>query len=342
MNKVSQTSPADLIASPLYQVNLVLWMATKNNGGRVRPVFANAGYEVLFIERALNLPPELKQTLVQAGVTFVDPASPDFILAGAKKSYVILECKKTMFGADSSTAAQSRSLLLQVPRIFELALVKKAGSVTNVSLIYLSRQDSKHDLLDGINALAEHLKKAKFKTITAGALSLHVSGKAIRLRQSGNVPQPLAHEVGIDALEVQEVADDSDPRPLYLIPWLPDTESENDEYNKRAFAERVKLSAAQVIDSARAGTDVEILLSDVLGLLTLGYDKNLSNAAYRRLKQESKGILEKRFRSVKDVTILSLPDGAGWALTLKDDAAKESILNGLRAYEPPDPQVQLF
>src|SRR5687768_10778129 len=91
MSHASAASPTDLIASPLYQVNLVLWMATKNNAGRVNPVLANAGYEVLFIERPLHLPPELQQALGNADFNFVNPVSPDFILTGSKKSYVILE-----------------------------------------------------------------------------------------------------------------------------------------------------------------------------------------------------------------------------------------------------------
>src|SRR6266487_1866933 len=156
---------SELIASPLYQVNLVLWMATKDNGGRVVPLLANAGYDVLYVEKPLNLPPEVRQAFSRAALSFVDPVSPDFILTGAKKSYLLIECKRTMFSSASSTAEQARSLLLQVPRVLELALVRKGGSFSTGALAYVTRANKEHDILDGVQTLASELRSKKLKVL---------------------------------------------------------------------------------------------------------------------------------------------------------------------------------
>lgn len=336
------SSLLELIGSPLYQVNLVLWMATKNNGDRVVPVLAAAGLDVLYVERSLNLPPDLLQKLATLGLAITDPVSPDFILTGPDKSYVLLECKRSMFGVASSTAEQCRALLLHVPRVIEQALVRKGGSFSSGALVYLTRANDEHDILDGVLGVARELETHKMKILAAGALTLSVAESSVRVapHPSGRLPKSLASQLR-GPVDVQRVAEGTDPRPLYVIPWLPDTESQSDAYSRRVFAERVKLSAAQIVDRSRIGSDVEILLDDVLALLTLGFSKKLSVIPLRKLRREAKMILEKRFQVLKNVALLPLPDGAGWGVTIHEDATKDEILAALRDTNEPDPQFSL-
>jgi len=325
----------DLIGSPLYQVNVVLWMTQPNNGARVAPVLARAGYDTLYIERRLEMPIQVQNAMKKAGLHFVNPPSPDLLLAGKKKAFAIIECKKTMFGASSSVAPQARSLLVQAPRVFEAALAKPGGSVSETHVIYLTRSELGRDQLQGLTELQAELKAAKIAVTSCGLLTLAAVTDGVELSALGSVPPGIAEQVD-KPVKVHEFVPGTDPRPLYIIPWLPDSESDRDEYNRRAFAERVKASAAEIIARARTGEDVEIKLGAIISKTTLGFsEKWMNNAAKKRLRQETKAVLEPRFReAAKKVAVLSLPNADGWTITLKDDDTREIVMDALRGVDP--------
>src|ERR1041385_5562512 len=185
----------DLIASPLYQVNVVLWMTQPNNGARVVPVLARAGYDTLYIERRLEMPIQVQNALKKARLQFENPPSPDLLLAGKKKAFAIIECKKTMFGASSSVAPQARSLLVQVPRVFEAALAKPGGSVSETHVLYLTRSESGRDQLQGLGELQSELKGAKIAVTSCGLLALAAVTDGVELSVFGSVPPVIAKQV---------------------------------------------------------------------------------------------------------------------------------------------------
>ena len=154
------STPDQLIASPTYQVNLLLWMARSDNRARVPAVLAEAGYEILTIEERISMSPDLQQRLRSAGFKPSPFVAPDVILK-AKKDYLIVECKRSMFGADTSNQRQAISLLTLVPRQFENSRSMQAGKVQSVSLAYVSRCDDQHDELEGVTDAQNRLVQAQ-------------------------------------------------------------------------------------------------------------------------------------------------------------------------------------
>lgn len=182
-------TPEQLVRDPLYQINAILWMLTPSSGTSIEPVLYRAGYTVHQIEAELRLPLRLASALRDAGIAASSNVSPDLLLKGHEKEYLIVECKATMFGdGDDRSQRQARSLLLQVPIVLGDCLSLQPGAVAKTHLLYLTAHDSNHDQLAGLAKLDGQLKKAKFSTTNHGLLKLRVTGSRVVIDSSGLPP----------------------------------------------------------------------------------------------------------------------------------------------------------
>ena len=329
-------SPHDIIGSPTYQMNLVLWMTSSNNQLRVPPVLANAGFKLLSVERTLPLSEMARATLEAAQLDHIPSPTPDFLLHN-KKSYVILECKRTMFGTESSTAAQCRSLVVLAPRELEQSLGdKKAGAISEVHLLYLARCDGAGDKeIAGIIAIRQDMLAKKIKVASAGLLAISATDTAIHLcvSKKGSLPSSLRTLLAT-TVKLHDIEPGVDPRMLYVIPWVPQAEdtNEKDEYHRIALAERVKIAATQIVDRERVPADVYIRTDDIIANLLGGVEKLWRNTkALRQIQQEVTTVLARQLAKIKSdgPAVLKMQGKAEWAISLKDAADKEAVVTAL-------------
>jgi hypothetical protein len=124
------SKPADLIASPTYQMNLLLWMTQAENRARTPPVLAAAGYSIVGIEERVNLPPRLWQVLQRAKIACSKSVEPDFILKG-KKDFLIIECKRTMFRSGGDGKSQKQAAAARSGTAPVRVCTSDAGSVSD-------------------------------------------------------------------------------------------------------------------------------------------------------------------------------------------------------------------
>ncbi len=357
----SPLPPAKLIANPLYQVNLLIWMLQPSTGSVIEPVLQKAGYRLFQIEPELLLPIELVESLQNDGFAHSNPVNPDLLICSPANDYLPLECKSKMFGSQhqpgggDSQIKQARSLLLLVPPFLASALALQPRGVNLSHVIYLAQHEPKTAQAEGLSNLSGELKKKGYRTIPFGLLGLSVEGNAITLRgnyQHAELPSAIDNQLGKKRrITVQELVDNrTDPRPLYYLPWMPDNQSEDDEYSHQAFANRILAAAVSQIGPRKPPCEIKLDVETLLGAATYNlYSQWRDKVVRKRLQKRAKELLKKSLtKAVADLKLTSLefPE-KGWKFEIPDQKTYNKVIEGLRKGEHKDwnnpiPQRSLF
>lgn len=353
-------SPNELLDDPLFQVNLLLWMLQPPNGSNIRPLMAEAGYKLRSIEEVLPLGPELIARLKTAALGVKEQASPDVILASEEAEHLMVECKASMFGAKApeggkdSNQRQARSFLLQHPEMLSSAL---AGTkVADASLAYLTKHNPDHDQSEGVLALAEELKAAKLPVVPCSVwrLAEHQGGIGLLARKrTERWPKRMTAvcktKRGSKAITlIPRDEGGNDLRPLYFIPWMPDSEPVPNEYNRRAFGSRILGAAVMRVGRTPVEEDVTLNYDELLEEVTLGVFKKWRNKdAKRSLRNCVRKLINDHLG--KTSALKSDPDKTGQSVAVKlsDEKIKNQIIKAFREtieaeWDKPDPQGDLF
>ncbi len=333
-----------LIGDPLYQMNLTLWMLQPQPNGSitVEPILRNAGFSLREIERPLPLPPALLTKLVEDGIAVQAEAAPDLLLNGPNKLVVLWECKRSTFGAPQgdgeSHHRQARNYLLHSPQVLAGALAAATGSVQRSHVIYLSRLNVAHDQTEGLQSLRDTLTMRQNATAPFCLLALSANGGCIEIRQTGSASTALP---GLESLAppktVQSSTDDqTDPRPLYYIPWMPESEPRTDTYNFHSFGCRVLNATAEVIGLTRPPNEATIDFEEALQRATSGHYRLWRNKTTRQAIREGarKLIREVVSGASADVKIQPVghPATTGWRIEVSHDRIKGKIIKALRQW----------
>jgi len=350
----------ELLGDSLFQVNLLLWMLQPPNGSNIRPLLAEAGYRLRSIEETLPLSPNLIARLKRAAIVAKDNATPDAIFTNDKAEHLIAECKASMFGAipppsgNDSNQRQARSFLLQTPGVLQSAL---AGSkVSAARIVYLTRHDDGHDQSQGVLALAKELKAAKLPAVDCCVWRLveHEGGVGmIAPKRTEKWPTKVRAvcKVKRGSRAVTLIPRDengNDIRPLYFIPWMPDSDPQPSEYNRRAFGNRVLGAAVVRVGRTAVNEDVVLKFDDLLDDVTLSvYGKWRNREAKKNLRKSVQKLLNEHLN--KTSALKNDPDGAGQSIRVKlpDDKIKAQIIKAFRdtietEWDKPDLQGELF
>lgn len=354
------TSIHDLLGDSLFQTNLLLWLLQPPNGSSVRPLLAEAGLKLRSIEEALPLGTNLVASLKKAGLTAKENAAPDAILLNDGAEHLVVECKVNMFGAaaspngSDSNQRQARSFLLQTPKVLSSAL---AGSkVSKSQVAYLTRHNPKHDQSEGVQALAKELKDAKFTVADCCVWRLveHQGGVGLVVPTAKEkwpkcVRTACKGKRGSKAVTlIPRDLNGNDLRPLYFIPWMPESESQPSEYNKKAFGNRILGAVVTRVGRAAVGDDVILNLDEILDEVTLGvYGKWRNSEGKRSLRTCARKLVNTHFD--KTGAIKHDPDGTGRSVLVKlsEEKIKLAIIKACREtidtrWDEPDLQGNLF
>jgi hypothetical protein len=337
--------PIELIADPLYQVNLIIWMLQPSTGTPVNCILHDAGYTLRDIEPKLPLPLELANKLKEDRIPCTNPVSPEVVVESRAKEFVPIECKRTMFGSQpqegqgDSQIRQARSLLLQTPPVLADALGLQHTDIRSTHILYLSRDEPSKLQTAGVSELASELRSSGYRTAPFGLLGLRISGNAVVVvggYEPGTLPSAIASRISTSGVQAHDLGDGStDPRPLYLIPWMPGGVSESDDYSEAAFGNRMLSAAVAVIGPCRPPCDVRLDIEDLLREATQGlYTKWRDKLVRRALKNNSKKLLKRHIeRYAPGVVLQALgsPD-SGWQFSITDQDTHSKIIEGLRKW----------
>jgi len=346
----------DLIADPLYQMNLCLWMLSSSGKAGVTPLFRDAGLQLRAIEPPLPLPLEIKSLLSDNDVRVSDPVEPDLILHDRQRGFVLLECKASMFGAEvtgsDSPHRQARALLVQVPEILADALALDRQQVLSSHLVYLSRDKAGISQTAGLKEIADSLVSREFRVVPFGMLGLRANEKSIVVAggySPGILPPSLASQIPDAGVKVQDLEPETDPRPLYFVPWMPGSESSRDSRGAEIFGNRVLQATAARIGQSRPAVDLEFHLDEILNEATWScFERWRNKDAAKFLRKNAKKLIADTFRSAASSAELSGDLGSHtFRMKIPDIDSKEKLIEAFRKWEAtpwnePDLQGELF
>jgi len=265
----------ELVGDPLFQLNFILWQAQPLPVGMpfsIRALLNEAGYSVHSIALNLSLRPHLRADVEKKGVAAQHSASPDVILKKRlAELYVLAEAKTSSFSTSSSSASQARTfLLLQGDNLVE-ALGLAVGTQATGIVTYLMKSDQCAQMRNTLESLTKELKDGGFTCNEHCCLGLKAEpgivkvvvetsdAKLLGLSESGEV-------------KVYEADPETDPRPLYFIPFDPDVEQSSEEaaYAREALEQRVQSELIAAIGKVTPPTNIQLVADELLEKATWG------------------------------------------------------------------------
>ncbi|MFF3637103.1 hypothetical protein [Streptomyces sp. NPDC002250] len=212
------------------------------------------------------------------------PPEPDIVVHHHQSGdHLVMECKASGFGSESSTAGQARKLLVAG------ADAEAALSISGDAFILYTLPSEDADLqMQCLEEICVEVEAAGFETAPYGTLGLEIdeSGLWADLRLSRPCDKP--HLLAILGRVLVSPAVGGDSRPLYLIPYDPTT-AENQDPDEKAYCyrqllERFYLAAVRALGTARVPDSVVLMGDDLLREATFGISPKWHAKELNKLK----------------------------------------------------------
>lgn len=324
----------ELIRDPIFQLNVLLWLAQPlPSGYEITPLLHNRGFDVYALALRLSLPPDMLLVMRNVGFEVQAGVRPDIILAQESSGkFAITECKGNSFGSRPSTAHQARTLLaLAGPRCHEV-LGLQPQAVRQSILAYLlpsSQRPAMHATISEL--LAEFCTRG----LAAGEvllLGLTMANEDLGLEIDNVAAQFFELPPGTNTF--LRLDPDTDPRPLYFVPFDPDTNQSEEErtLGKRILFERMQSSIIAAVGRAVPPTVVPFKTSDLLNDATFGmYDLWENRDSAKHMRGLCRWFIDGLRQAVHAVEpeAISYERGEGWKLNLPDMGQQERVLNAM-------------
>jgi hypothetical protein len=327
----------DLLGDPIFQLNAILWLAQPlHEGSPIIPLFYQQGFSVYAIAPPLGIPPDVRLVAQTAQIDLQDRVRPDVVLTNERnQSYVFTECKKNSFGPTSSTAHQARGLLvLAGPRSHEI-LGLGPGQVSSSLLGFVAPEAVGQSLANTLEVLNKELDGAAIPAGRYSVLGISLNANAISLAvdQTGGAffnLTPGTHPF-------MQRHPDTDPRPLYFIPFDPDVEQSKEERSlcKRILFERMHSSVLAAV--GRIDPPRELLLQSqrILNDATFGMYEHWENKdSARFMRRLCNQFLDSIAKAVNTLSpgAMTFQHQVGWQLSLPDQARHEKVIDALTRF----------
>lgn len=228
-----------------------------------RPYF-NAGYRLRSLGGSkLAFASHLREKLSIHGLSH-SPPEPDVLVQHLPSGdHLVLECKATSFGYESSTTEQARKLLIACADA-DAAVGGVAGEAYTVYVLSAEDCDRQTETLV---QLAAELHASGFDSATYGTLGLSIDEKGLWAELRLSEDSQKDHVTGVLGPVLITPNSSGDARPLYLIPFDPTTE-ENQDPEERSYCHRMLLERFYIAGIQTIGTadvpDLLVLKSDDL------------------------------------------------------------------------------
>ena len=251
----------------LFQLNVLLWAAMPQpDGAPVIPVLHQAGYTLFAIELPLDA-----STTERALITGSDPKInpnpvPDAVfIHHARATLVLVECKPDSFTRESERAPQGRGMIAAAGNI-KLRMPGTIGSLAEVC--YLVPMDAAVAMDTTLMTLLSEVSAQGFAGCPTSPVGVFVKsdgvylGLTARPQGSAYMPSRLIPERCVVAVSAGQ-----DPRPLYIIPWIPGAEDPTDLL---AFKEKIRAFLLSSLGRAPIGTVTALSFGDILDGVSRG------------------------------------------------------------------------
>jgi len=331
----------NLCKDPLFQLNLVIWLTQPQppQNFYVYPLFYNSNLNLYSIGPLLTLPLNIRLQISKGNLDCQDATRPDLILEGGEKNkFCILECKASSFGPNSSTAKQARTLLLiSGPIISEVLGIGMRGKNEGI-LCYFSGSNQIEMIEDTLRNLTQEIENLNLKTGTYGCFGIKAEQSAILLEYSEKIKTSLNLKDD-SPVEVIRFEKETDPRPLYFIPYDPNIQQtkEEQEFCRRILFERILSYIISKIGGATIPETITFSIGELLNFATFGlykiWEDKEATKHVRRFVRDFLNKLKKAIDEPLRESITHEPE-KGWTFNLKDKKIYEELLKQLQKFRP--------
>lgn len=293
--------------TPLFQLNLMIFLAWASPPAFVNPIFYNAGYILDRIGQ--NIPTELQDRVrvqnANPPIPFQLSCSPDLLLRHDTNKHLLpIECKLNSFGPDSDSAKQAGAMLsLDGPYFAEfLGLVDPSTWYTFLYYAVASGRESA--MLDTLSHLAQRLRSVQVATADFCTVGIDVREDGVYLTPETRAIHPIQalRNIAQGSVKVMDLEEGEEPRSLYIVPLDPDWSAE-DDYGKRAIEERVRASLVSLVGSQLDSESIEIDVEDLLRQTIEVWDIWRSNSAKEDIRNFVKKYAREVFREIEKVGV---------------------------------------
>ncbi len=243
---------SDLLSDPLFQLNLLLWLAQplpKKNS--ITPLLFQRGFSVYAIAPALGVPQDVVLDAQAAQVRVQASGRPDVILTHEQnRKFAFIECKAASFGPLAKAAEQAGAFLLMAGERTAEVLGLDASQVRDSILGYVVPLPQQAALETTLTTLTRKLSECGLPAGRATVLGLQATPQELAVSFDAAGSTFFSLSPGNHA--VMKLEADTDPRPLYFIPYDPDIAQTPEERSwcKRVLFERIHSTI--LVDVGRA------------------------------------------------------------------------------------------
>lgn len=330
----------ELCGDPLFQLNMAIWLSQSKPGDfGVRPIFYESGFRIRSIGPRLTIPPDIRLILNKTKIEYHESVAPDVILSSDNHTKIcILECKKSSFGIGSSNSFQANTLLvISGPAAAEILGVGLRDQ-SNGILAYMTRSGHVDDLQDTLKKLKKDLFRTNIDSGEPGCFGLGCTAKAVTISYTANIGEAMDINP-YSPVEVLSIDDDTDPRPLYIIPYDPASinqhSQEEEKICRRILYERFLSHVLCKVGSANAPVDIKIPIDEILNISTFHFFEIWED---RSVRKNFKSLLKEFMMSLReyldDEDILNFETGVGWVIKIKDGTTHDNIIKKITKFQP--------
>lgn len=333
------TQVSELCSDPLFQLNLVLWLAQPMPSLRsLRPILSEAGFEVYSIAPLLALPPQIRERVAVNRIACRDAVRPDVVLRRqtGRRMFLLTECKKSSFGVDSSTSEQARAYLLMTGPDFGDVIGLATAEHPDSAVLYLTVCQQCAALQDTLHELEEEMLRHRVPHGHSHCLGLKGDESIVALVVVDKTAKEL-NLSGTSPVTVLEAGSGTDPRPLYFIPYDPgiDQSAEERAFCRRIMLERVHSSLLGKVGRAALSTNQSFSTDDLLADATFEMYRlwvdNEARKHVRRLAFELLGTIRQSLPK-EDREMIKYVEGDGWVLHISTAEEKEHLLSNISRF----------
>ena len=251
----------------LFQLNTMVWASFPQPADApVTPVLRNAGYSLYAIEQPLDSSVAEKAQLNKATLEIRPNPVADIVLyRDEDRTYILVECKPSSFGLNSDWAPQARGMIVAGGSVASrLGVSEKSAS----EICYLVPADDTQSTDKTLFALHEEVTGQGLKECPTGVIGISVKsdgaylGLPTHIKGKARMPMALIPEQRVVSVEAEQ-----DPRPLYVIPWIPDGQDSND---LDAFKEKIRTQLLSWLGKAAIGGNAVLAFEELLTDISRG------------------------------------------------------------------------
>jgi hypothetical protein len=327
-------APTELLGDPLFQLNTLLWLTQPlHEDAGITPLFFRRGFTVYAVAPLLAIPPDVRLAAQNAGLDMQPSTRPDVVLThAATERYAFIECKRSSFGTATTTAAQALTLLaLAGPRAAEIMAVLVSSALS----AFLVPDAEREQLAQTVDQLLDLLAAAGIAGGPGAVLALRLDGEQLCL--AADAISRAFFDLPEENNPFMEVEAETDPRPLYFIPYDPDvTQSRAErEFCKRVLFERIHSGVVAAAGRAHPPTELRFETAGLLNDGTFGmYDLWETRSSQRHMRTILRQLMRALSKAVNTAVsgTIEYQEQVGWKLRLQDPAHQERVLDILTRF----------